>query len=70
MNKTYTSCRVDYEQYLQREHQREIQQRRKGYINDDVYAFEGKEFLMYYLIDYFKSFIDIFPKEPYGLFLF
>lgn len=32
--------RVDYEQYLQREHERKIQQRRKGYINDDVYEFE------------------------------
>lgn len=63
MNKTYTSCRVDYEQYLQREHEREIQQRRKGYINDDVYEFEGKVFLMYYQVDYFKRFLDIFSKR-------
>lgn len=71
MNKTYIYCRVDYEQYLQREHQRQIQQRRKGYINEDVYEFEGnKVFLMYFLIDYFISFLDIFSKEPYELFLF
>ena len=42
LSEIFTILRVDYDQYLQLEHERNIQKKYKnGYYNEDVYEFEG-----------------------------